>query len=290
MDSRQVYQGMDIGTAKVTPQDRANIRHHGLDLVPPNKRYSAGQFGRDVRRWVDEIRGRGRVPVLVGGTGFFLKSVMEPIFGEPPLDAERLEQLRAYLAGQDATELARWVHRLDPFRAELAVQGGPQRMSRTIEVALLSGRPLSWWHREAPPEADGLHGLVVVLDLPREEMDRRIDARVARMVERGLVAEVRRLLDDGYTVSDPGMTGAGYREVAEHLQGDTTLEEAMEKIRHVTRRYSRRQLTWFRHQLPISVPRIDAMLPVQEQLSATLFAWAAAGGQMPSTTLTQATP
>lgn len=290
MDSRQVYQGMDVGTAKVTPADRLNIPHHGLDLVPPNRRYSAGQFGRDVRRWVDEIQGRGRVPVLVGGTGFFLKSVMEPIFAEPPLDGERLEKLRAYLAGQDGTELARWVHRLDPFRAEVAVQGGPQRMSRTIEVALLSGRPLSWWHREAPAEADGLHGLVVVLDLPREEMDRRIDARVERMVERGLVAEVRRLLDDGYTISDPGMTGAGYREIAEHLRGETTLEEAMEKMRNVTRRYSRRQLTWFRHQLPSSVPRIDAMLPVQEQLSATLFSWVAAGGRMPSTTLTQATP
>ncbi len=272
MDSRQVYRGMDIATDKVSDEARATVPHHGLDLVDPDERYSAGQFARDVRRWVAEVRGRDRSPVLVGGTGFFLKAVIEPIFAEPPMDEGRLTALRTFLKAQDTGELARWVHALDPVRAELAVQGGPQRMSRTLEVALLSGRPLSWWHREAPPEADGLEGAVVVLDLPREEMDRRIDGRVARMMERGLLDEVRGLLEAGYTTDDPGMTGTGYREIARHLAGETTLEEAMEEIRSATRKYARRQLTWFRHQLPASTIRIDAMLPLREQLSALMFA------------------
>jgi tRNA dimethylallyltransferase len=277
MDSRQVYIGMDVGTDKVDASVRRRVPHHGLDLVRPNERYSAGHFARDVRRWTCEIRGRDCVPLLVGGTGFFLRAVTDPIFAEPAHDESRLRALRAYLRGQGAGRLAAWVRRLDPERAELAIQGGPQRMSRTIEVALLSGTPLSTWHREAPPDAEGLPGVVVVLDLPRDMMDRRIDDRVTRMVERGLVDEVRALLDAGYLDEDPGMSGAGYREISACLRGEVSLEEAMEQIRRSTRQYARRQLTWFRNQLPESAVRIDATVPIEVQVEAVLEAWHAAG-------------
>jgi tRNA dimethylallyltransferase len=281
MDSRQVYRRMDIGTDKVSDAARATVPHHGLDLVDPDERYSAGRFARDVRRWIPEIEGRGRMPLLVGGTGFFLRAVTDPIFAEPELDEDRLESLRCYLGAQDRERLERWVRLLDPDRAELAAEGGPQRVSRTIEVALLSGRPLSWWHREAPAEAEGLSGLVVVLELPRDEMDRRIDERVSGMVERGLVEEVRGLLDAGYGVGAPGMTGTGYREIAAHLAGDTTLEEAVEWVRLNTRRYARRQLTWFRNQIPESAIRVDATGPARRQADRVLAAWEAAGGRTP---------
>ena len=276
MDSRQVYQGMDIGTDKVLAEDRQRVPHHGLDLVRPDERYSAGQFARDVRVWVGEISGRGRIPVIVGGTGFFLKAVMEPVFAEPTMDAARVEGVRRYLKGQDPALLAKWVQRLDPERARLAIEGGPQRMSRTLEVALLTGVPLSRWHREGPAEAEAIGGTVVVLELPREEMDRRIDDRVNRMVERGLLEEVRGLLNAGYGGDAPGMTGTGYREAMRHLQGKATLEEAMEDIRANTRRYARRQITWFRNQLPDSVLRIDATAPIADQVRLTLAAWSAA--------------
>ena len=276
MDSRQVYRGMDIGTDKVDAAGRAAVPHHGLDLVAPDERYSAGRFARDARRWIEEIRGRGALPLLVGGTGFFLRSIMEPIFREPPLDPGRLDALRDWLARRGTGELARWVTALDPERAPVAIEGGPQRMGRTLEIALLSGIPLSRWHREAPSDGAGVPGVVVVLDLPREEMDRRIDDRVARMVERGLVDEVRGLLARGYGDRDPGMSGTGYREIAAHLRGESTLEEAMERIRSNTRRYARRQLTWFRHQLPEDAVRIDATLPIQAQVAAVLdVVWAA---------------
>jgi len=285
MDSRQVYARMDIGTDKVAAAARALVPHHGIDVVEPNERYSAGRFARDARGWIHEIRARGRLPLLVGGTGFFLRALTDPMFAEPPADEARLDRLRTYLAGIEPDRLARWVRRLDPERAELAAEGGPHRMGRTIEVALLSGRPLSWWHRRAPAEGEGLHGAVVVLDIERAEMDRRIHERVARMVDRGLVREVRSLLDAGYSLGDPGMSATGYPEMASHLRGDGTLEEAMEEIRRSTRRYARRQLTWFRHQLPESAVRIDALAPLERRVELALGAFEAAGdGRVGSTT------
>lgn len=281
MDSRQVYRDMDVGTDKVGRAARASVSHHGLDLVGPEERYSAGQFARDARLWIDQIEARSALPLLCGGTGFFLRAVLDPVFAQPPLDPARLERLRDYLSLQNRARLERWATLLDPERAELAAQGGPQRLGRTLEVALLSGRRLSWWHRAAPAEGDGLPGVVVVLDLPRDEMDERIDERVGAMVERGLVDEVRLLLDAGHSVDSPGLTGTGYREIAAHLRGAVTLEEAVEEIRKNTRRYARRQLTWFRHQLPESAVRLDATTPVEEQADAALAAFADAGGHVP---------
>lgn len=283
MDSRQVYMGMDVGTDKVGAQAREAVRHHGLDLVRPDERYSAGHFGRDARRWVEEIRSRGSLPVLVGGTGFFLRAVTDPIFAEPPLDETRRMALRAYFSEQPAEVLQRFVRALDPLRAPLAIEGGPQRMIRTIEVAVLSGVPLSRWHRDAPAEADGLPGVVVVLDLPREEMDRRIDDRVSTMVQRGLVEEVQRLLAAGYGDADPGMSGTGYREISAYLRGEKTLDEAMEEIRRNTRRYARRQLTWFRNKLSPTATWIDATLAVEEQVAMLRGALHSAGITRPTT-------
>jgi tRNA dimethylallyltransferase len=281
MDSRQVYHGMDIGTAKVDRSTRAYVPHHGLDMIAPHERYSAGRFARDARAWIDEIRARGRLPLLVGGTGFFLRAVVDPVFAEPPLDPERVDALRAYLRAQSRERLSRWVEHLDPERASLAREGGPQRLSRTLEVALLSGRPLSWWHRAAPAEGTGLPGAIIVLELPREEMNTRIDMRVAGMIERGLVEEVRGLLADGYAEDAPGMTGTGYREIAAHLRGEVSLQRAVEQIRLNTRKYARRQLTWFRHQVPDSAVRVDATAPLDDQVEAALGAFERAGGTLP---------
>lgn len=282
VDSRQVYAGMDVGTDKVGSAERARVPHHGLDLVRPDERYSAGRFARDARRWIGEIEQRDALPVLAGGTGFFLRAVMEPIFREPPLDPTRVERLREWLGGQPSDTLVRFVRALDPERAPVAVEGGPQRMSRAIEVALLSGVSLSRWHREAPADGRGVRGVVVALELPRDELDRRIDARVQRMVDRGLVDEVRGLIEEGYDESAPGMSATGYREIARYLRGEATLSEAMDEIRHNTRRYARRQLTWFRNQLPDDARSIDASLPLTEQLRAVLGAMEAAGLPWPS--------
>lgn len=273
MDSRQVYRGMDIGTAKVRAAERVRIPHHGLDLVDPGERYSAGRFARDARDWIGEIRGRERLPLLVGGTGFFLRALVEPVFREPPLDPLRRWELERLLEALPPDELARWVNRLDPERAEVAVAGGPQRMIRTLEVALLTGRPLSWWHAHAPAEADPVAVRIVRLRIPREENVRRIDARALEMFDRGLLAEVDRLLRAGATPGDPGMTGTGYREAADVLLGRSSLDEAVARVQAVTRAYARRQETWFRHQLPPGVLELDALLPLRDQLEEVLRWW-----------------
>lgn len=275
MDSRQVYRGMDIGTDKVSLGDRARVPHHGLDLVDPGERYSAGRFARDARRWIQDIRARGKVPILTGGTGFFLRAVMEPIFREPEMDPIRLGRLRALLDKTPIQDLSRWVGRLDPVRADLARAGGRQRLGRTVEVALMTGRPLSWWHQHAGADGPALGGVVVVLTLPRERLDTNISNRVTKMVERGLVEEVQALLGAGYTTDAPGMTGTGYREIAQYLDGRTSLENALDQMNRQTRRYARRQLTWFRGQIP-NAPRIDAQESVDEKVARISSLWRSA--------------
>ena len=273
MDSRQVYRGMDIGTDKVSTENRDRVHHHGLDLRNPDECYSAGQFGRDARGWIEEISGRGRVPLLVGGTGLFLRALTDPLFQQPDIDTTRLEALRGFMATRPTTELERWVGALDSGRADLAREGGPQRLGRTIEVALLTGRPLSWWHAQGTPDQEPLNGFIVVLDRDREELDRRIDARVTRMAAEGLVDEVKGLIEKGYGPEDPGMSGTGYREVAAYLGGDITLEEALDRMRSQTRQYARRQLTWFRHQLPKDAIHVDTSRPLDAQVAEVVAAW-----------------
>ena len=278
MDSRQIYRGMDIGTDKVAAGIRARIPHHGIDIRDPDESYSAGAFARDAARWMSGIRVRGRVPVLAGGTGFFLKALMEPLFEEPKLDPDRVARLRRFLAQRGTEELERWVRVLDPARARLAVAGGMQRIERTLEVTLLTGRPLSWWHGTAQANASTGAGMVVVLELPRDELYRRINERVGTMAERGMIEEVRVLAARGYGPDDPGMSGTGYREILGYLEGRLSLEDALDATRRATRSYARRQLTWFRNQLPADAVRIDGLKPLDAQCAEVLRVWRARGG------------
>jgi tRNA dimethylallyltransferase len=249
MDSRQVYRGMDIGTAKATPQQRSTVPHFGLDLVEPGERFSAGRFGRYARERIAEIQRRGSVPILVGGTGFFLRALTHPIFREPEMDAVRRADLARYLQDLDVNQLLRWLRLLDPPSAHrLSSWGGKQRLLRALELPLLTGRTLSFWQATAG-EAEPLKPLVFVLDLPRPLLDEAIGDRVEKMIEAGLVSEVAGLLSRGYDENSPGLNATGYIELIPHLRGETTLEQAREAIARNTRSYSRRQLTWFRNQL-----------------------------------------
>ena len=282
MDSRQVYRGMDVGTAKATPEQQREVPHHGLDLVAPDERFSAGRFARFARRCIAEVRGRGHVPVLAGGTGFFLRALTHPIFREPDLDEARREGLRRVLEEFETGRLEEWLGVLDVETAErLAGRGGGggrQRLLRALEMALLTGRPLSWWHRHAPPEAAPLHFRIFVLDLPRDLLFRAIDRRVDDMLRAGLLAEVRSLRQHGYGAGDPGMNATGYSELLPALEGETTLEAATERVRRNTRAYARRQQTWLRHQLPADAAWLDATRPAQELAERIVRDWAEALG------------
>ena len=274
MDSRQVYRGMDIGTAKATPAEREAVPHHGLDLIDPGERFSAGRFAEFARATMRDIRSRGRVPVLAGGTGFFLRALTAPLFDEPDMDAARRTALEERLRALDDASLRRWLDALDPdTAASLHEGGGRQRMLRALEVVLLTGRSLAWWHRHAPPAEDPVPLLVVALDLARDELDRRIDQRARAMVRGGLLDEVRTLLEAGVAADAPGMTATGYREIVAHLRGDVSLEEAVAQIQRATRQYARRQRTWFRNQLGAETLRLDGARPVDELAAAVVAAW-----------------
>lgn len=271
-DSRQLYREMDVGTAKPPAEARRRIPHHGIDCLDPDQHYSAGGFARDAWAYIREIRGRGKQPMVVGGTGFFIRALLSPLGPEPQVDPERRRRLREYLARLAPAELKRWLGRLDPDRArQLVREEGRQRLGRSLEVVLLSGRRHSWWLARAP-ETGALTATVVCLDLPREELYRRIDQRFQRMMEYGLLEEVRQLMDR-YPAGSPGLTSVGYAELIEHLRGNMSLEQAVELAKRNTRHYARRQLTWFRHQLPEGTVRLDGSRTVGELADAVVRVW-----------------
>lgn len=274
LDSRQIYRGMDIGTAKATPEERARVPHHGIDLVDPQETFSAGAYARYARRVVEEVRARGRRALFVGGTGFYLRALTHPLFAEPPLDPTRRRALRTWLDRHDEPTLRRWLAHLDPeSAARLARWGGRQRLLRALELPLLTGRPLSWWQRAAPPEAPPLRVAVVVLDRPAPELDERIARRAQSMLDAGLVEEVRGLLARGVRPTDPGFTATGYAELVPFVEGRCRLDEAVDALVRHTRAYSRRQRTWFRHQLPPGTPWLDARRPPEELVTTILRLW-----------------
>lgn len=264
MDSRQVYVGMDIGTAKPTDEQLARVHHHGIDLMPPSERFSAGRFAERARVWAAEIQNRGHIPIFAGGTGFFLRALTQPMFEEPPLEHVRKEALKHYLEPFSREELLRWLRGLDGASAERMVsEGGRHRLTRAVEVALLTGRPLSEWHATQQP-ATPLRLVTFLLHVERSELYDRINRRVSEMLEAGLVEEVRNLLAAGYDETSPGMNATGYIEIIPYLRGETTLDAAAEEIRKRSRAYARRQLTWYRHQLGPDTIALDASRPVEE--------------------------
>ncbi len=256
-DSRQVYRYLDIGTAKPRRSFRDRVPHHGLDLLDPGENYSAGRFARDAREWISGIVQRGRVPIVAGGTGFFIRALLSPLGPEPEFDSERRAGLRRLLGGWPIERLREWLERLDPRRAsQLENEGGPQRLARSLEVVLLSGRPHSWWLDQAPETAP-LASLIFCLQLAREDLYRRTDRRFDEMMAAGLLEEARQLIGR-FPEGAPGLKSVGYVEMISHLRGELTLSEAVGRAKRNTRQFARRQMTWFRHQLPADTLWLDA--------------------------------
>ena len=252
-DSRQVYRGLDIGTAKPDAALRARVPHLGLDVVDPGERYSAGQFARDAAGWLRRLPG-DRHPIVVGGTGFYVRALAEGLFREPQMDPERRERLRTW--ARDFSPLAAWAARLDPEYSG----GGRQRAARAVEIALLSGRPLSWWQRHA--RARGvIEPWYVRLTVPRAVLERRIIERTDAMLSAGWVDEVRQVLERGIAPTAPGLDAVGYREIVRFLAGGLPAADLAGEIARATRRYARRQETWFRHQLGPDITVLDATEP-----------------------------
>jgi len=258
-DSRQAYRRLDIGTAKPTRRERRRVPHHGIDVVDPGRRYSAGRFAADAAGWIAEVRERGNLPVIVGGTGLYVRALAEGLFREPEMDQRQRHDLQGWLDRLPGSELVRWAGRLDPG----FVGGGRQRASRAIELALLTGFPLTHWQRTARDDGS-ISPWYVHLVVPRPVLHRRIQVRAEEMLRRGLIEEVASVLSEGHPPGSPGLDGVGIREAVDHLHGKLPRDGVVEAVAAGTRRYAKRQGTWFRHQLRGPVLSLDAGRPPHE--------------------------
>jgi tRNA dimethylallyltransferase len=251
-DSLQVYRGLDIGSAKPTADERRRVRHHLIDVRDPDEAFSAADYARLARAALAEIRSRGRLPIVAGGTGLYLRALISGLFEGPSRD----EGLRARLSGLaerfgDA-RLHRVLRRVDPEAAARIHATDRLRIVRALEVFRATGRPLSAQHREGAEPLRGYHTLVVGLSPPREELRRRITARTRQMFERGLIEEVRGLMGRGYGPDLRPLQAIGYRQVVAVLEGRITVSAAEASIVTETMQYAKRQRTWFRHQATVS--------------------------------------
>jgi tRNA dimethylallyltransferase len=257
-DSRQAYRGLQVGTGAPTPSERAAVPHHGVAFLQPGERYGAGRFARLCRRWVSDIEARGRVPIIAGGTGFFVRALMQPVFREPDLDVERRSSLECCLSELPLEEVRRWVQRLDPAMGVRLPVVDRQRAGRTLELALMTGRSLTWWQRHSPPEAEAYRGRIWVLQLEAEAHRARIEKRVQSMLDSGWVEEVESLVSSDQGPDSPAMTSIGYAHVWRFARGEISRDEAVTAIVGDTWQYARRQRTWFRHQLEDEAIRVRA--------------------------------
>jgi len=250
-DSRQVYRGFDIGTAKPSAAERACVPHAGLDIAEPDTRYSAAAWAADAVRWMDDVRRMGREPAIVGGTGFYIRALTAPLFVEPELDTQKRRDIAAHLRTLTLAQLQRWCHALDPERAGL----GRAQLERAIEVALLTGVPLSRWHRDAPG-AEPRRARYLVVD-PGPALGQSLATRLDDMLDAGWIEEAR-ALDARVPSTAPAWNATGYATVRSLARGEISRSEAREQILVATRQYAKRQRTWIRNQLPpADVTRID---------------------------------
>lgn len=245
-DSRQVYRGMDIGTAKATEHERACVPHHLLDVADPDQEFTAADFARLGRQVVTAIRARGRLPLLVGGTGLYLRALTEGLLPAPEADSDLRRELLADEAMQREGSLHRRLQDIDPALAARLNPRDLVRIVRGIEVFTMTGRRLSELQQEHAFADSPFTTLKLGVTLPREDLYRCIDQRVEKMLAAGLLAEVEGLLARGYPPALKSLRTIGYRECILHLQGQLSLAEATARIQQETRRYAKRQLTWFR--------------------------------------------
>lgn len=252
-DSRQVFKGFDVGTAKPSVADRARVPHYGIDVVAPTEAYSAHAWASDATAWSQQATQQHRPPLIVGGTGFYIRALLSPLNDLPRADPTRRTALQRWLDMLDDVEVARWCRALDPARAEL---GKTQRL-RAIETALLSGRRLSEFH--ATPKAPRRTARYLVID-PGPILAERIRVRVATMVAAGWIDEVAAL---GTRVSHDARAwkASGYSTIRDYVEGRLDRSTAIERVTIETRQYAKRQRTWFRHQLhegPVTALNPDA--------------------------------
>jgi tRNA dimethylallyltransferase len=245
-DSTQLYRGFDLGTAKPSPSERRGVPHHLLDVFGPKDEASAGGYRQLALQVLEDLRGRKRLPVFTVGTGLYLRALLEGLADVPQRSEELRERLRASVEEQAPGHLHRVLKRLDAETAKKIAPADEQKLIRAVEVCILARKPISEVHRKGRVPLEGWRILKIGLMPPREKLNERIHARTDAMLEQGWMREVQVLLDSGLSEDSKPLDFIGYRELRAVLRGEITLEEARRVIQQATRRYAKRQLTWFR--------------------------------------------
>ena len=249
-DSLQVYRGMEIGTAKPAPAERARVPHHLFDIRDPGKVFTAGDYAREARVVLREIGERCSLPIVCGGAGFYLRALLDGLADAPPRD----EPLRVALEAAEARRagvLHRYLRRLDAAAAERIHARDRNKLVRAIEVCQRARKPLTAVHAQRRPAIEGYRVLKLGLDPPRAQLYARIEERVDRMFGGGLLDEVRGLVGQGYTSESKALESVGYKQCLAYLAGTMTLGAAVADTKQRTRNYAKRQLTWFRREAEI---------------------------------------
>jgi tRNA dimethylallyltransferase len=248
-DSMQVYRGMDIGTAKPSIEERQNIPHHLIDIRNPDEEWTVSDFVEQTSKLASQITEKGKVPLLVGGTGLYLWALLEG-FSFPMAPADK--EVRQRLEKEPLPKLYERLKKVDPQAAEKIHANDKKRIVRALEVYELTGEPISelQGRKDYSPQLiagnSSIPSILIGLTLPREELYRRIEERVDNMIEKGLIEEVKGLLAKGYSKNLPSFQALGYKEAIEYLEGHWTLDKMTEELKKKTRHFARRQMTWFK--------------------------------------------
>jgi tRNA dimethylallyltransferase len=252
-DSMQVYRGLDIGTDKAPPELRNRAPHHMIDIVDPGEGYSAAQYEREAGAIVDRLIKEGRLPIVVGGSGLYIRILINGIFPSPPASSSIRKRLQSEAERDGIDALYARLRGLDPEYADVAAPTDLRRIVRALEVFELTGSPFSAWHEKHRAVASPRDAFTITLVRSRKNLYERINSRVDEMFARGLMDEVRRLCDLGYTDALRQLRPLGYIEVLDHLDGVIDLDEAIRLTKQNSRRYAKRQTTWFKKEDAVHV-------------------------------------
>ena len=259
-DSRQVYRWMDIGTAKPTKEDQERISHHLIDIVEPSESYNAGRFCAQAGEIVEALWKKGRLPLICGGTGLYIDSLLQGLFPEIEVPADLRDKLRQRLESEGLETLYTELQRLDPVFAAGVSVNDKQRILRGLEVFQASGTPISQ-HWERQSRSQTYTAFRILIDPPREKLYERINIRVVQMLQDGLLDEIRALFQRGFQPDSPGLNSVGYKEYFPHLLYGKPLQESMELAAQHTRNYAKRQCTWYRkHQFHLTLTSSDCII------------------------------
>jgi tRNA dimethylallyltransferase len=269
-DSRQVYRQMDIGTSKPSKEYLESVPHHFINILNPDKDYSAGQYAREARKVVHQIRERRKIPLVVGGSGLYIRALLNGFFGEDYRDESIRLQLNARLKDEGAASLYSELQHVDPQSADQTHPNNIKRVLRSLEVYYITGNPISEIQKSGEDPA-AFPWIKFGLIMKRESLYERINHRVEQMFKSGLMTEVQDLLNNGYSPKLNSLNSVGYKEVIEYLNSNLDLENCISLVKQNTRRYAKRQLTWFRRETDIHWETVESEKSLASEIAEDLL-------------------